>query len=76
MMGRLHFMGTPIFPAKSQGELTVKQQVFLDFATVEYVNDERDFQVQLHGGKSNRHSAANSNVQEAGQRKLVKPAPL
>lgn len=50
MIGRLHMNGCPI--ASTQRELIPIQRVFLEAVTVEILNEEREFQVRLHGGKT------------------------
>lgn len=61
-------MGTPI--VQTQGECTAKQLAFLNMASVEYTNDERDFWIKLFGGKPTRHD---SSIRDHGLRNLKDP---
>ncbi len=71
-MGRLHFMGTPII--STQKDATSKQQAFLQYALVEYIDEERDFQIMLHGGKSTRKPRG--GVREHARKRLKDPRKL
>jgi hypothetical protein len=61
-------MNTPIVTSLS--EATEKQRVFLELACIEYVIEEREFQIRLHGGKPQRHD---NSVREAGLKVLKNP---
>ncbi len=75
MLARLHFMGTPISPnATNQRDLTEYQRAFLNLALVEYVDEERDFQIQLHGGKSTRRPRG--GVRDRAKSKLKDPRKI
>lgn len=71
MLGRLHFMGTKIVNQLS--EATQVQHAFLQMACVEYVNEEREFQANIHGVKLQKHS---SDVRDAGKKALKDPRKL
>ncbi len=72
MIGRLHFMGTPLAP--TQRELTLKQQAFVEFACIEYTNEERNFLASLMGVKI-PSSSGSSSVRTAAERRKVCPVP-
>jgi hypothetical protein len=63
-------MGVPL--ETRQKDLTQKQHTFLSFASVEFVNDEREFQVLLHGGKPTEDESPGS-VRDNAKRRKVDP---
>lgn len=64
-------MGTPIVTSLS--EATEKQRIFLELACMEYVIEEREFQIRLHGGKPQRND---NSVREAGLKALKHPGDI
>ncbi len=71
MIGRLHFMGTPIAP--TQRELTLKQRAFIELACVEYVKEEREFLASLMGVRPSSDSSSDS-VRATAERRKVYPS--
>lgn len=68
MLGRLHFMGTRIVDHPS--DATQLQYAFLQLACVEYTDEEREFQAQIHGVKLKKQS---NDVRQAGLEALKHP---
>lgn len=70
-------MGTPLAP--TYRELTEQQRVFVELAIVEYVNEERNFWIQLMGGKPappqniGTQIGGGGTVREAALKRLKKP---
>ena len=66
-------MGIPL--EVKQSDLTQKQHAFLSFASVEYVNDEREFQIRLHGGEV-KNSERPGSVKSNARNQLKDPRTL
>ena len=70
-------MGNPIAPnATNQRDCTQVQQVFLQFALVEYTNEEREFQVLIHGGKPTNPTERPDSVKGRARSKLKDPRTI
>ena len=66
-------MGIPL--TTTQKDLTQKQHAFLSFASAEYVNDEREFQILLHGGEV-KDSERSGSVKGNARKQLKDPRLL
>jgi hypothetical protein len=63
-------MGIPL--EVKQSDLTQKQHAFISFASSEYVNEERKFQILIHGGKPTEDESPGS-VRDNAKRRKVDP---
>jgi len=61
-------MGIPL--EVKQSDLTQKQHAFISFASSEYVNEERKFQILIHGGKPTEDESPGSVKGNAKRRKV------
>ena len=61
-------MGIPL--EGTQKDLTQKQHAFLSFASSEYVNEERRFQILIHGGEVKEDESPGSVRGNAQKRKI------
>jgi hypothetical protein len=59
-----------------QKDLTEKQRVFLEFATVHKINDERRFWITLLGGKPSESENIGETVREESLKRLKNPYDL
>lgn len=75
MMFRLQMMGIPISKSYTgtQEDLTHKQQAFMHFSMIEFVNEEREFQASIVGAKVERRRASSAGVVVKDPRKLKNP---
>jgi hypothetical protein len=73
MLARLHFKGVSISNSFSnQQTLTPFQQAFISIALVELTNEERKFQILIHGGKPTEDESPGS-VRDNAKRRKVDP---
>lgn len=66
-------MGTPLIA--KQSDATAKQYAFINYGMVEFVEEERNFQILLHGGKPSETSRPGT-VQDVSKKKLKDPRKL
>lgn len=67
----MHVYGTPL--AYKQSDLTEIQRVFLEQATIEHINEERDFQLRLMGYDPVKAGMKNSDVREEALKQIKRP---
>ena len=64
-------MGTPLIHL--QRDATQAQSFFLQLALKRYVDEERDFQIALHGGEPSKQSTRPGSVKDNARNKVKDP---